>query len=342
MIPVAYFRDQEYPHGALFKEDPSEINFGQEIRQQSSGSLRFSRGSPNIAKLADLLQQGRPPMVTLEYDDGFTPFVGFVTSGKFRTSDPEPPISFSDHWWKLGKEATRVASARITASHVLIGEVLGDLIDRASAPISINLSHLKAGPPTNQEQRAERGDSFVRSVADNVGYEAYFSYEITPGRVETYLEFSQSQGVGRDDDWIEGQQLSDVELSYDFNRGATKANVYGGTGVFTGRPLSTVSYAKFPGGGGTATEFPQRITDKNILLSRAQAALDAPENVVRRMTAQLVESKINRALLGVGDVRQIQANIAFLGVPINIKGRVVAIGFHPEDGVHDVVIVETL
>lgn len=340
---VVGFRDAEPPHGLLFSEYVDGLRFGFKVRSAGQASMLIKRGSDNSDQLVALVQQGRPPMVTIEHPDGYLPFVGFVTLAQFTASDTHIQLNIGDHTTKLALGVTKTARSIATASGSLISDVLAEMQDRSAPALGLNLSHLKQGPSVNRELRMEKGDSFLRSMENDTNWEFFFSYAITPQSVETFVEFTERQGKDRrtEEALEEGVQLADVTLTYDFTLGAAQATSVGGTGAFPSRRTQTAKTAVRPiGGGGTIPIVQQTVNETNILQAQAQAALDAPENVARRISAQVVETGIDRSRFGVGDIRTFRLASAFLGTPVELVSRIIGIGMNPATGVHDIEAVE--
>ena len=349
------WREPTPPHAAIYVTEPGAVTYQQRIRGAGSAALLVPRTDPNASGIAKLLARC-VPMVTIERSDGLLPFVGFAVDPSGAESDAHMQLTLADHTLRLSQASTRLVAESRQASGTMVIAELGDMDVRAEPPLYLDLRYVSQGPSASLALTGQNGDSFLRELERQTGYDAYFTYDISMRGVVTYLQWRQQQGQDRraEDSWRGGDQLADVRYAIDNRLGLKAATSVGGTGAVSARTSATanatgnrslgatVAKVATParGIGGTRVDFIQTVTDAAVLQERSKRALIDPRNSPVRWEFGIVESRVDMTRVGVGDIRVLGSETAFLGQPVEGVARIIAMELHPAEGVLRCVAVE--
>ena len=350
------WREPNPPHAALFVTDLGGAKWSQRIRGMGTASILVPRSDANAANVAKLLARC-VPMVTLERSDGAWPFVGFPVNPRFRASDTHGAIQLADHTILLNQANTRLIAESRKASGTFILDELREMGTRADPRLGLDLRNVGSGPAASLAMSGQNGDSLLRELEKQTGYEAYFTYAISPAGVVTYLHWQPMQGEDRrkENRWIDGEQLADVQYGFDYRVGKRSITSVGGTGAVTARNSATantsgsraigatvekVATARRAGFGGSSVEFMPQTTDVQVLAARSKQVLLAPANSAISWEFQIVESAVDPAQISVGDIRRISSDTAFFGQAANGIARIIGFSFDLGAGVVGAVAVE--
>lgn len=348
------WREPTPPHAAIYVTEPGAVTYQQRLRGAGSAALLVPRTDSNASGIAKLLARC-VPMVTIERSDGLLPFVGFAIDPAGGESDTHMQLTLADHTLRLSQASTRLVAESRQASGTMLAAELRDMDVRAEPPLYLDLRYVSQGPSVSLALTGQNGDSFLRELERQTGYEAYFTYAISTRGVTTYLQWRQQQGQDRraEDSWRGGDQLADVRYAIDNRLGLKAATSVGGTGAVSARASATANAtgnrslgatvtkvaAPARGIGGTRVDFLQTVTDATVLKERSKQALIDPRNSPVRWEFGLVESKVDMTRVGVGDIRVLGSETAFLGQPVEGVARIIAMELHPAEGVHRCVAV---
>ena len=354
-VPVTcVWRSPIFPHAALFTTQLGAAKWSQRIRGAGTASILVPVSDANAANVAKLLARC-VPMVTLEREDGAWPFVGFPVSPRFKRSDTHGAINLADHTMLLNQAHARLRAESRKASDIFIAEELSDMAIRAEPSLYLDLRHVIGGPAASLAMSGQTGDSLLRELEKQTGYDAFFSYEISPAGVTTYLRWQPRQGKDRrgEDRWTDGEQLADVQYGFDYRKGKKSVTSVGGTGPVTDRNSATAtsgargigaSVARVAtskvGIGGSAVEFAPQTTSTEVLAERSKQILAAPSNAVAAWEFDIIESAVDPANVSAGDTRRISSQAACMGQPVSGIARITGIEFNGDLGVHRAVAVE--
>ena len=350
------WREPNPPHAALFVTELGGAKWSQRIRGMATASILVPRSDANAANVAKLLARC-VPMVTLERSDGAWPFVGFPVNPRFRASDTHGAIQLADHTMLLQQANTRLIAESRKASGTFILDELREMDTRADPRLGLDLRNVGSGPAASLAMSGQNGDSLLRELEKQTGYEAYFTYAISPAGVVTYLNWQPMQGKDRraEDRWIDGEQLADAQYGFDYRKGKRSVTSVGGTGAVTARNSATantsggraigssvekVATARRAGIGGSSVEFAPQTTDAQVLAARSKQALLAPANSAVSWEFQIVESAVDPAQISGGDIRRISSDTAFMGQPVTGIARIIGLSFDLGEGVAHAVAVE--
>lgn len=355
-VTVVKFREPRPPHGALLTLLVPAVRYGFKLRRQQTASFLLSRSDPNLTDFRDLMLPEEPAMVTIERPDGYLPWVGFVSGFDASQADPHVTFLLADHAWRLSEARTRKSQMYATASGRIIKDILRDMEDRAEPALYLKYATVPDGPPANYEVRMNTGLDLLEALAKQADSEWGFAYNVTDRQVETHLTWQSRQGIDRRDEevWQEQKHFTKAAYSLRYANGIRSAvAVGGGAASFGARPAVAVSkrgsaadvdkaYPRAVAGyglGGTRLAFTQQVTDAAALRTQAQQMHEAPENAVEQISLTVLESAIDMARFGLGDIRTVRLATTALGDAIERTVRIIGIEMHPDTREHDVEVV---
>lgn len=335
----AVWREPQPPFSALFQTELGASLVKFEVSGMGTASILVPRSDPNNAKMAALLARC-VPMVTVERSDETLPFAGFPLTPTSRAKDPSGAIQLADATWRLSRAKASITEEIRTASGTIILEELAEMERSADPRLYLNTRYVGGGPPASLARSAQKGDSLLRELEKQTGYEAFLSHRVTPAGVVTFLRWEEMQGVDRRlERWDEGTHLADVGYAFDNTKGATSSTTVGGTGALTGRPSEKATASKGRGIGGSVVEFVQGVTDPEILSARSARVLTMPANASVKWDGELVESAIDMTRLSAGDIHTLHSETAYFGTAVQGVARLIGLELDGAAGVHRFVAV---
>lgn len=345
---------------AVLMVEPAACLSSFRVKGQATASILVPRSDPKAADIARLLARC-VPLVAVLRSDGNLPFVGFPVSPSFEDADTHGAFQLADHTLLLNQATTRIAAETRAASGYLIAGEMRAAAARSEPPLPVDLMLVGGGPPSSIATSAQTLAAFIREIERQTDYEAFFSYNVSPSNpyppsIVTYLNWRSRQGEDRrnEDRWQGGKHLGRVKYTFDYTRGARAHTSVGGTGALPDRPAQSASVggtaigtptvvpagAVTPGIGGSRVDFVQAVTDPQILAARSRQYIGSPENAVVSWEFDIIESEVDMARVGVGDIRVIGSDSAFLGQAVEGVARIVGLQVSGDAGVHRAVAVE--
>lgn len=347
--------EPEPPFGELFRTDVDAVKPHWRTRGVGTATFLVPRTDPNAAALAALLARC-VPLVKITREDAVLPFVGFPMPMQFKGADTHGAFQLMDHTSRLALANTRIAAETKKPGGQFIVDEFTAAEQRGEPPLYLDLRLVAGGPNASFALSAQKCDALLREMESQADYDSFFSYQIDAG-VTTFLRWEQRQGIDHrgDDEWVEGDQLANVQYNIDNTKGLKAITTVGGTGSVPNRPSVTansggksIGATTVPtivpsrGVGGGRVDFVQGVTDPTALAARAQQAIVAPQNAVISWEFDILESAIDMSKLNVGDTRYIASPTAFMGQPVEGLARIIGLELNPMTGVHHAVAVEVV
>lgn len=311
----AKFRNPFPPHFVIAEVTPTAVGYGFQLDQASTGALSVSQ--------TDIVGSAQPEafihgaLVSLERDDGYLPYVGWVTGRDIVKGAPAVNFELKD--WAGGLLAIAACGIWQQPQSLRAGRiaqlVLGEAKQRQRPPLLLDIVADVEGPTVNYQGRAEPVLDFLRTMSQ-AGLEWALSVRVSPNDVKVQLVLSER--VGRDlrnEIILEESESGDVaggafveaKLREDAEGYIASAMVVGGTGDFADRRVVEVNaggltsesgIASQVGGepvpsspalSGTRVIVEQSLDNEDALYAVARRQYTTPEYVKSRMTFALFE-----------------------------------------------------
>ena len=297
------------------------LSYGWVLGQPAEAHFRISRGDVLVTEQPEVFASF--PMVTLERDDGFLPWVGFMGPMNGRLSDPVMGFTAYCHGRTLFAEGrTKKSSNESSAAagtHII--ETFQEAAARGEPPLLVSLGSVGAGPPITFTPKAESLLEFLRTMAEFSDWEWGFRYEVTRQYVRTKLLFQKRLGFDRRNEVVFQEGVAFKEAGFTRSpEGAFAASLaVGGTGTFKDRPAQQVNAAGRDDTGitgniagalagvptspalmGTRVVVEQSVKNADALTAAARRSLRDPDLLRERHVLELVEANIDMDKLEIG------------------------------------------
>ncbi|KKN55922.1 hypothetical protein LCGC14_0577650 [marine sediment metagenome] len=352
---VVRFRNPFPPHSILAEVRSTNLAYGFKLMEPATGSFQVARSEPSLDP--GIMRIGA--MVSIERSDRVLPFVGFVNRRVVRAGAPKINFVCTDHAGALFERARlpKDWSELSTSSGDILTQIFGDIERRAEPPLLVQLEQ-KGGPVVTYQPQAESFLEFLGTLADFSGWEWLLRHDPIGTQLHTSLVWKGKQGLDRRTEVIfeQTQDFKEVTLTEDAEGFLGTAVVIGGSGSVadrdavqvstSGRTEGSISGRQLSGGPvrpsslspileGTTVIWTRQVSNQEALFAGAKKLYDLPVETREQLSPKLIESEIDMAKLGVGDIITVRLSDIDMGSSLIRVCRVLGLQLNPEAGIVD-------
>ena len=326
------------PHRALIKLDVSAPKYGFVYRNIATASALLRSDHPQRAEIARIIDEYEGNVAaSFETHDGYAEWAGFLTSLSDSAGDPFVPLTFADHFIDLDDATAPASGGGSKSSGVLITEALRYAQAIAAPPVYLSLRGVASNSPGGSWTfKGESVLDVIRAMEQQTTWDAHIGLQVTPGDVSASLIWQGPQGLDRrnEDAWEDGKHFQGRRYAAQYRKGITRAVTVVGTGGTRSNVAVKRGSGLVRGRGGSVTSYALQAGTADAAARIGQSRLDAPENASETIRLVLDEDTVDRATLGVGDLRRLRYRV--LGQRRESDYKVTGVGYAPGTGLIEI------